>query len=48
MLTEKELIFFGAIQMWTSPVWDGNMERAVMQAKKLYDKIFNEDDKHSN
>lgn len=44
MLSKNDLIFFGAIMIWQSPAYRGGMNDAITQAKKIYDKIFNEDE----
>ena len=44
MLSEKDLIYFGAILIWLSPTIYGDKEDAVITAKIFYDKIFKKDE----
>lgn len=46
MLSEKDLIYLGAILIWSSDKYVGDQNKAVEQAKHMYDKVFknNEDE----
>jgi len=44
MLSEKDLIYFGAILLWQSPAIAGSKEDAIITAKEFYDKIFKKDE----
>lgn len=45
MLGEKDLIYFGAILLWNSnQEWYDTMNKCVEDAKKIYDKVFNENE----
>jgi len=44
MLSEKDLIYFGAILIWQSPAFCGDKNDAIKAAKEVYNKIFKEDE----
>lgn len=44
MLSEKDLIYFGAILLWQSSVICGSKEDAIITSKEFYDKIFKKDE----
>lgn len=41
MLSEKDLIFLGAVLIWTSPVFPGDVDKAVIKSQEIFDKVFN-------
>ena len=44
MLSKNDLIYFGAIMIWQSPAYCASKDEAIVAAKEVYDKIFNEDE----
>lgn len=46
MLSKEDLIYFGAILIWSSDTYLGDQNKAVEQAKCMYNKVFknNNDD----
>ena len=44
MFGEKDLIFLGAVLIWSADTFVGNVDDAINQSKKLYSKIFTEDE----
>lgn len=44
MLSEKDLIYLGAILLWQSPAISGSKDDAINAAKEFYDKIFKKDE----
>jgi hypothetical protein len=40
MLTEKDLVYFGAILIWQSPAFNGSKDDAIKAAQEVYYKIF--------
>ena len=44
MLSEKDIIYFGAILVWQSPAFCGTKDDAIKAAKEVYNKIFKEDE----
>jgi len=44
MLSEKDLIYFGAILLWQSSALGGGKDDAIETAKEFYDKIFKKDE----
>ncbi len=44
MLSEKDLIYLGAILLYQSPAIHGGKGDAIDAAKEFYDKIFKEDE----
>jgi len=44
MLTEKDLIFFGAILIWSNCDTVRTMTDAIEQSKRMYEKICKEDE----
>ena len=44
MLSEKDLIYFGAIMLWQSSSAGATMNSCINTAQEFYDKIFKEDE----
>lgn len=44
MLSEKDLVFFGAILIWANCDAIRTMTDAVEQSKRMYNKIFKENE----
>ena len=44
MLSEKDLIYFGAILLWQSPALGGGKDDVIDVAKEFYKKIFKKDE----
>ena len=44
MLSEKDLIYLGAILIWQSSTLGGNKDKAVETAKEFYNKVFKKDE----
>lgn len=44
MLSEKDLIYFGAILLWQSPAITGGKYDAIKTAKEFYNEIFKKDE----
>ena len=44
MLSEKDLIYFGAILIWQSPAFCGGKMDAIDAAKEVYNKIYKKDE----
>ena len=43
-MSEKDLIYFGAILIWQSSALGGTKDDCVKTAKEFYDKIFKKDE----
>ncbi len=43
MLSEKDLVFLGAVLIWSSPIFPGNVEEAVTRSQMIFDATFNQE-----